>query len=64
MIKAVPVLIPVTIPDVEPTVALDELLLHVPPASVLLSVALPPTQYVVVPVLAGGTVHNAIILTL
>jgi len=46
---------PVTIPVDEPTVALvTALLVHVPPASALESVVVPPTHTEAVPVIAAG----------
>jgi hypothetical protein len=51
----VPADIPITTPVAMPTEAMDGLeLLHVPPAVTSLSVDVPPTVVVVVPVIAAG----------
>jgi len=46
---------PATVPDDEPTVADDELLLQVPPADALVSVVLAPTHTLDEPVIADGS---------
>ena len=52
---AVPVLTPVTTPDVELTLAVpDKLLVHVPPVGVELNVVVEPIQTDAVPVIAAG----------
>jgi hypothetical protein len=51
----VPAEMPETVPEDEPIAATDGLLLvHVPPASALLSVVANPTQALSVPVIAAG----------
>ena len=54
MIVAVPVIAPVTTPT-EVTVALLELLLHVPPATASVKAVVAPTQTLSDPVIAVGT---------
>ena len=50
-----PAVTPVTLPDVELTVALPLLLVHVPPVMASLSVVLRVVQTLVIPVIAAGT---------
>ena len=51
-----PVPVPVTTPDAEPTVATPvALLVHVPPLVVLVSVVVIPTQVLAVPAIASGS---------
>lgn len=59
-----PALIPVTIPDALPIVALDGLLLlHTPPDTVLVSVVLLPTHTCVTPAITGGNVTTVTVST-
>ena len=61
-----PAVIPVRIPEAEPIVALAVLLLlQVPPASVLLSVAVAPAHMVLLPLIAaaaGLTVMSVVVM--
>ncbi len=50
-----PAVTPVTLPDVELTVALLLLLVHVPPVTASASVVLRAVQTLVIPVIAAGT---------
>lgn len=54
MILQLPAVTPVTMPDAEPTVAIDAFeLVHAPPATVLLNRVVLPVPTVVIPVMAG-----------
>jgi hypothetical protein len=56
---AKPLATPVTIPDAEPTVATEPLLVvHTPPVALLLKVVVPPAVTVAVPVLAESPVFT------
>ena len=61
----VPTSAPVTMPVLEPMVALPLLLLHVPPAGVEFKVVVVPAQIVVIPVIGVGvilTVTTAVLI--
>lgn len=59
MITAVPALLPVTTPELEPTVATPVLpLVHVPPDGVELNVVVEPVHTVAVPVIEVGAVFT------
>jgi hypothetical protein len=61
---AVPAATPVTIPVVEPTVAMPvAVLVHTPPGVVLLSVAVEPMQINAVPVIAAGVTGTGLTVT-
>ena len=56
---AVPADTPVTTPVVMPTVAVErELLVHVPPAIISVSVIVEPTQTSLLPIMAGGNAYT------
>jgi hypothetical protein len=64
VIVVTPVEIPVTTPDPAPTVATDVLLLvhDTPPEVASLSEVVPPTQILVLPVIASGTAITVTVL--
>ena len=55
VIVAVPALIPVTTPEVEPTLAAASVVLHIPPVGISLRVVVPPIQTEVLPIIADGS---------
>lgn len=54
MITAVPPLMPVTIPDADPTLAFELVVLQVPPVVISESVVVLPGHTVMVPVMEAG----------